>query len=284
MSNSPLTDRVAIITGASRGLGHAVATALRREGMHVALTARSSEVLERVAEELRAEPGGGQVFVRAGDVTDPGEVAATVAEVESTLGAVDLLVNNAGLAEASEVPIWEADPDEWWSVMTTNLRGPALFSRFVVPTMVANGRGRIVNINSMRGMRAQSTQTAYAVSKGGLAVLTKSLAAGLEGTGVQVFDYSPGRVRTDLSDSLVALGSMSDDSWTPMERATDGVLAIASGALDELSGCFVHAHDDFAELADRAQEIVDGRGRRLELTEAFSGDPLNQRGAGTAGR
>jgi len=284
LTDLPLSDRVAIITGASRGLGRALATSLRREGMHVALTARNAEALDRVAEELRAEAGAGQVFVRAGDVTDPGEVATTVAEIESMFGSVDLLVNNAGLAETTERPVWEADPDEWWSVMTTNLRGPALFSRFVVPAMVSRGRGRIVNINSMRGVRAQSTQTAYAVSKGGLAVLTKSLAAALEGTGVRVFDYSPGRVRTDLSHSLVALGSMSGGGWTPMEQAAEGVLAIASGALDELSGCFIHAHDEFADLAGRADEIVAGRGRRLELTEAFIGDPLNQRGAGTAGR
>ena len=275
-----LTGQVALVTGASRGLGRALAIRMHGEGMHVAVIARTAEGLETLANELRSAGGLGEVITFSGDVTVPDSVASIVSEVERELGGIDLLVNNAGLAESQDVAIWEGAPDEWWQVVTTNLRGPALLCRFALPAMVAQGRGRIVNINSLRGVRAQATQSAYAVSKGALALLTRNLATSLDGTEVRVFDYSPGRVQTDLARSLVALGSMSDSGWTPTDQATNGVLAIASGRLDVLSGHFLHAHDDLEDLAQRAKQIVRAGGRQVELSEAFPGDPLRKRQVG----
>jgi NAD(P)-dependent dehydrogenase (short-subunit alcohol dehydrogenase family) len=215
--------------------------------------------------------------VLPGDVTDPHAVAQVVSAVEHELGAIDLLVNNAGRVESQEVPLWEADAADWWDVVTTNLRGPALFCRFALPGMVARDRGRVININSLRGVRPQATQSAYGVSKGALALLTQSLAAGFEGTRLRAFDYSPGRVETDLARTLVSLGSMGSGEWTPMSRAVAGVVAIAEGRLDALSGCFIHAEDDLEQLQQRASEAVDAGGRRLALSPAFPGDPLTQR-------
>jgi len=184
------------------------------------------------------------------------------------------------------VPLWDADPHEWWRVMETNLRGPMLFSRAVAPGMIARGSGRIVNINSTRSVRAEATQTAYGVSKCAVSMLTQSLWAGLGGTGVRVFDYSPGRVWTQLTESLYAsevtkgTSEAPKGSWTPMEKAVDGLVALAEGGLDELAGRFIHANDDLRQMSEMAGEVVGSGGRRLVLAEAFPGDPLVDRIAG----
>lgn len=277
VSDRSLAGQVALVTGASQGFGRSIVERLYEAGMHVALTSRSANALDAFADELRAHDAPGRVLALPGDVTDPDGVAAAVAEVERDLGGIDLLVNNAGRVETDELALWEADADQWWDVVTTNLRGPALFCRFVVPGMRARDAGRVINVNSLRGVRPQATQSAYGVSKGALAFLTESLAASLAGTQVRVFDYSPGRVETELARTLVCLGSMRADDWTPIDRAIAGVIAIAEGTLDALSGCFVHAEDDFAAIAEHASELVAAGGRRLVLSEAFAGDPLSAR-------
>lgn len=258
-------------------MGSSIATRLHELGMHVAVTSRSVKASDSTTDPMRSGDGLGRFLVLPGDVTDPQSVVRVVAATEQKFGGIDLLVNNAGRVETREVPVWAADPEQWWDVVTTNLRGPSLFCRYVLPGMLARGTGRIVNINSLRGVRPQSTQSSYGVSKGALALLTESLAAGLAGTGVRAFDYSPGRVETELAQTLVSLGSMRAHGWTPVERAVLGVIAIAKGRLDALSGCFVHAEDDLEQLAGRASEIIENDGRRVVLSQAFAGDPLSQR-------
>jgi NAD(P)-dependent dehydrogenase (short-subunit alcohol dehydrogenase family) len=271
--DGPLTGSVAIVTGAGRGIGRAVATSLHERGVHVALTGRSAGPLEALAAELRESGRPARALALPGDVTDPEAVAATVEAAERDLRPVGLLVNNAGMAESRDAPVWDADLDEWWRTVTTNLLGPVLYMRSVVPRMLARGAGRIINVNSRRGVVPMPGQTAYGVSKCGLAMVTESAAAGLRGTGVLVFDYSPGRVRTDLTAGLGA--SATSSPWTPMEVAVAGLVAIAEGRLDALAGRFLHAHDDLAALAGGAAEIVRRDGRVLGFTEAFPGDPLS---------
>lgn len=265
---------VALVTGASRGIGRALAVRLHQAGMRVAVTARSAEALDALAAELGGE---GDVLALPGDVTDPRAVTAVVGTAERVLGPIDLLVNNAGAAEPHEAPVWESDPEEWWGTVTTNVLGPMLYVHAVVPGMLARGSGRIVNVNSLLGVWTLPTQTAYSVSKAALAKLTAALSAGLAGTGVLAFDYSPGRVRTDLTSDLGDLPGARDDSWTSMEQAVDGVLAIARGRLDTLAGRFIHARDDLEILVLRAAEIAERGGRVITLAEAFDGDPLSQR-------
>src|SRR5690606_27055893 len=145
------------------------------------------------------------------------------------------------------------DVDEWWSVITTNLRGPMLWGSAVIPGMKARGRGRISNLNSMRGVRVLPTQTAYVVWKAARAKLTERLAVSLTGSCAHARGYSPGRVKTDLTQSLGGLAAAAPSSWTPMERAVDGVMTIARGELDELAGHFLHAHDDWQRLIDNVE-------------------------------
>jgi NAD(P)-dependent dehydrogenase (short-subunit alcohol dehydrogenase family) len=273
-----LQGSVALITGGSRGIGRAVATRLHAEGMNVVVTARSAESLREVA-DLDGAGTGGRVVALSGDVTDPAAVDAVVRTAQETFGGIDLLVNNAGTTEAGNVPLWDADPQEWWRVLETNLRGPMLFSRAVVPAMVTRGHGRIININSTRSVRAEATQTAYGISKCAVSMLTQSLWAGLAGTGVCVFDYSPGRVWTQMTEGLYAT-EPAKGAWTPMEKAVEGLVAVAEGGLDELAGRFIHANDDLQQLRERAREVERGGGRKLVLAAAFPGDPLLDRIAG----
>ncbi|MCW2899944.1 MAG: short-chain dehydrogenase [Streptosporangiaceae bacterium] len=272
-------DEVALITGSSRGIGRSVAERLHREGMTVALTARSGQALRELESDLRRGPGAGEVLVVPGDVTDPDSVAQVVQATEDAFGAIDLLVNNAGTAEGENVTVRDADPEEWWQVFETNLRGPMLFCRAVASGMSVRGRGRIININSTRSVRAEATQTAYGISKCAVAMLTQSLAADLAGTGVRVFNYSPGRVRTDLTGAMYAAAEPKGQ-WTPMDKAVDGVVTVAQGRMDELAGLFLHADDAFEELLARSQEIASHGGRTLTLAEAYPGDPLMARIAG----
>ncbi|TFV68212.1 UNVERIFIED_ORG: SDR family oxidoreductase [Bacillus sp. AZ43] len=273
-----LSGRVALVTGASRGIGRALAQRLHAEGMALALTARSGDQLAELRAELTAS-GDQPVLVVPGDVTEPEHVRAMVAEAESTLGGIDLLVNNAGVVEPNEKSLWETDAEAWWRAVTVNVRGPMLFAAAAVPGMLARGAGRIVNLNSMRAVRSMATQTAYGTSKAALSQLTESLDKSLAGTGVHAFSYSPGRVWTAMTDTL-GLGSLPADAWTPMEQAVQGVLAIARGELDALSGRFLHADDDLAALAAQAEEVVAGQGRVLTFADAGPGDHLRARPIG----
>jgi 3-oxoacyl-[acyl-carrier protein] reductase len=269
-----LEGQVALVTGASRGIGRALATRLHQEGMRLALTARSRDQLEELAADL-----GGAILTFAGDVTDPAHVRHVVAETESALGRIDLLVNNAGVVEPEERPLWESDLEGWWGAVTTNVRGPMLFAGAVVPGMLARGAGRIISLNSMRSVRSMPTQTAYGVSKAALAQLTESLQAGLAGTPVRAFSYSPGRVRTAMTQTL-GLTALPPSAWTSMEQALDGLVAIASGDLDELAGRFLHANDDFPRLRAQAQDVVANAGRVLTYADAYADDPVRLRTVG----
>ena len=135
-------------------------------------------------------------------VTDRAAVEQWVGDIVGRHGRIDLLVNNAGVID-TEVPLLESDPDEWWQTVETNLRGPYLMTRTVLPHMVAAGAGRIVNINSGAAYRNYDIATAYNVGKGALARLTA--ATGLNADrGVRAFDLAPGVVRTDMTEAMDA--------------------------------------------------------------------------------
>lgn len=259
---------VAIVTGAGRGIGRETAIALAGHGYDVVVTARSADQVESTAATIT--DASGRAVVVVGDVADQ-EHVDQVTSAARELGSVELLVNNAGTA-SSEARLWESDLEDWWRVVTTNVRGPALMCAAVIPGMVAAGSGRIVNLNSLGGVRAFPTQSAYSVSKAALSRLTDCLTAELDGTGVVVFDLSPGLVRTSMSTSTRLFDDVPDEDWTPMDAAVSGVLALASGRYDELAGRFVRATDDLDDLVERIQTHHDGR--RLRLTAAGDDDPL----------
>ena len=266
---APLHGQVALITGASAGIGRHVAEGLARRGMAVAGVARTPDRLTTAMDEVAAATGARTLAVAA-DVTDRAAVDAAVMRVREEFGHVDLLINNAGLMDADEVPVWEADPDEWWAVVTSHIRGGLLPIRALVPGMVARHAGRVISLASGLSIRGGRLYSAYAVGKTGLMRLTETLAAGLEGTGVHAFDVAPGVVRTAMSTSMSIHEDRTD--WTDPDAVVTLVAAIAAGELDQWSGRFLHTgFDDLDTLRRTHPRGVD---RQLRMRPYGDEDPV----------
>jgi 3-oxoacyl-[acyl-carrier protein] reductase len=241
-----LDGQVALVTGGGRGIGATIARELAAGGARVAVSARSREQVEAVANET-----GGLAVVA--DVSAPESVEAMVGEVESDLGPIDLLVNNAGIA-GWESTAWETDPNEWWRVFEVNVFGAYLCCRSVIPGMIERGHGRIVNTGSGSGYLPGQQMTAYGSSKAALYRFGETLAEQLKPHGIPVFIISPGLVRSEMTANFPE-----DLPWTPPELAPRLVRVLASGRADKLSGRYIHAeHDDIEDLIRRADEIVEG--------------------------
>jgi NAD(P)-dependent dehydrogenase (short-subunit alcohol dehydrogenase family) len=240
---------LALVTGASRGVGQELARALAADGVDVALAARSD-----LSETARLVEGAGRrALSLALDVTDGPAVEAAVAQAERELGPLELVVNNAGTDRAFG-PLWETDPELWWSDVEIHLRGTYFVCRAALPSMLEHGAGRIVNVSSNAALRPSPYNSAYGAAKAAILNLTESLAASLEGTGVSVFAISPGYVRTAMTERLLEL--QEERGWFPhlVDRETLDpalasrlVLELASGKADRLSGGYFHALDDLDE-------------------------------------
>lgn len=267
-----LTGQVALVTGASRGIGAAIARGLAANGSAVACLGRDSDRLAPVVEEITT--AGGTAIAVVADVVDEAAVREAVGQVEARLGPIDLLVNNAGLIDAAEGPLWEADTTDWWRVVEADVRGPFLLSHAVLPAMVARGRGRIVNINSGMGVRAQPLYSAYSVAKSGLGRMTEAIAGALRDSPVCVFDVAPGLVGTEMTAAMPMWDG--HEEWTPVERVVEMVCAVAEGRLDRLSGRYVRAdRDSVEELTAQADQIRQLDARVLRLRLYGPEDPLS---------
>jgi 3-oxoacyl-[acyl-carrier protein] reductase len=238
-----LEGRVALVTGGGRGIGRNTAVELASAGMKLAVSARSKDEIEETAAEVAG------IAIQC-DVSDREQVERMVAETEETLGPVDLLVANAGMAP-DEDKAWEMEPADWWRTFEVNVLGVYLCNRAVIPGMLERGRGRIVNVASGAAYLPGSSTTSYSASKAAVHRFSETLAKQLEGR-IPVFSISPGLVRTSMTDEF------GDDApWTPPELAPRLVHALASGRLDPLAGRYLHAeHDDVDDLERRADEIV----------------------------
>ncbi|MCK0116567.1 SDR family oxidoreductase [Isoptericola sp. S6320L] len=274
--------RTALVTGATRGIGRAVALGLADAGLDVALLARDAVLLAEVADLVRER--GRTALALEVDVTDPDGVAEAVGRAdapvaEGGLGGVDLLVNNAGRID-TEVPLWEADADEWWSVVETNVRGPFLLARHLVPGMLSRGGGRVVDLNSGAGTHDMTAASAYNVSKTALLRLGHHLdAAGAE-RGLRVFEVAPGTVATDMTGSMPMHAERTE--WTPVERTVEMIAAIATGALDACAGWYIRVtHDTPSSLQEMVASGSGPTARHLRVLPANGADPL---GADLTGR
>ena len=240
---------VALVTGGGRGIGASIARELADAGMQVAVTGRTREQVEAIADELDG-------LALVGDVTRRDDVEAWVERTEQELGPIDLLVANAGISGSGR-PFLEESPEEWWRVFEVNVLGAYLCCRFVGERMADRSQGRIVNVGS-GGSYLPITNptvalgTSYGPSKAALGRFTEILAAALGQHGVHVFLISPGLVRTAMTER------MGDNApWTPPELAPKLVRVLASGRADGLAGRYLHAeHDDIEDLIARADEIA----------------------------
>lgn len=198
-----LEGKTAIITGAGRGLGRAVAILLAREGARVTLMSRTREQLEAVSREIEGQ--GGKALVFRGDVAVEQAVSAMVSTTVATFESVDILVNNAAIIGPARF-LNDTDVNTWDYTIDVNLNGAFYCSRSVVPIMARNGGGKIINISSGLGQMPYPRFCAYAVSKAGIIQLTRSLSAELRSLNIQVNAVDPDVMDTSMQDRIRELG------------------------------------------------------------------------------
>ena len=242
-----LADRVALITGASRGLGLAMAKGMAAAGAHVVLNARNPEALDACVSEIAA--AGGSAEAIAFDVTDEPAAVAAVKQIVADRGRLDILVNNAGMVH--RVPTLESDTAGWQKMVDTNLTSLYVLAREAARPMVENGWGRIINIGSVMSLVARPGIISYVATKHAVNGMTKALAVELGGTGVTINAIGPGYFATELNQALV-----DDPEFTRMveQRTPVG----RWGEPDELVGAAVFLASDAAAYVNGHLLMVDG--------------------------
>ena len=266
--------RAALVTGASRGIGRAIAEGLAGAGVRVALVATNAALLSDVARAINNDDDDAMPLAVAvpADVTNIDAVGAAVAAAETALGPIDMLVNAAGVID-DEVALWEADPEQWWRTFEVNVRGPFLMARALVPAMLAHGGGRIVDLSSGAASHVMSEASGYNASKTALLRLGEHLAIAGGNRGLKVFEVAPGVVATDMTAGMAMHEGRTD--WTDVRKTVDMVLAIARGELDSCSGWFIRVTDDTPSSLEQMAATTAGQiARRLRVLPAGKADPL----------
>ncbi|HZQ61301.1 MAG TPA: 3-oxoacyl-ACP reductase FabG [Casimicrobiaceae bacterium] len=235
-----LTGRVALVTGAYRGLGLEIARGFARAGAHVVLNARNPDALAIARDELRRE--GHDVDVALFDVTDQEAIAVAISDIEARHGHLDILVNNAGIQRRA--PILEFARSDWDAVIATNLTAPFLVSQAALRGMVARRRGKIIHIASLLSELGRPTIVAYTAAKGGVRQLTRAMAVELAPHDIQVNAIAPGYFATEMNRALIDNAEF--DAWvckrTPAGRWGDPAeiaglaIFLASAASDYMTG------------------------------------------------
>ena len=206
--------RTSIVTGASQGIGKAIALELSREGVEVILVDIQKEKLEEVADKIRENKGKTAVF--AADVSRMDEAMEVVEAVVKSNKKIDYLVNNAGITRDNL--LMRMKEEEWDSVLNVNLKGVFNFSKAVIRNMINNRYGRIVNISSIVGLIGNVGQCNYSASKAGVIGFTKSLAREVASRGITVNAVAPGYIATPMTESLPESVQQKFREWIPVKR------------------------------------------------------------------
>jgi 3-oxoacyl-[acyl-carrier protein] reductase len=240
-----LEGRVSIVTGASRGIGLAIAKALAAEGAHVVLAARDQARLAAAVSEIGA--GGGRAEALSLDVADRGSVEAAFAHVLSAHGRVDHLVNNAGVTRDNL--LLRMRDEEWQQVLATNLTGVFLCTQAALKPMLKQRGGRIVSVTSVVGLAGNAGQANYAASKAGIVGFTKSVAREVASRGITVNAVAPGFVETDMTAAMTEKARAAVLGAVPMGRV---------GSPSDVAGAVVYLVSDAAAYVTGQVLAVDG--------------------------
>lgn len=205
----------ALVTGAGKGIGKAIAIALAEEGVNVALMARTTSQLEEVAEAVKAK--GVKAAVVTADVTDINAVNSAVAQAREQLGAIDILINNAGVGAFAK--FLEMEPEKWESIIKVNLLGPYYVTRAVLPEMIERQTGDIINISSTAGQKGAPVTSAYSASKFGLIGMSESLMQEVRKHNIRVTTLTPSTVATDMAIDLKLTDGNPDRVMQPEDFA-----------------------------------------------------------------
>ncbi|HEX5819294.1 MAG TPA: 3-oxoacyl-[acyl-carrier-protein] reductase [Gemmatimonadales bacterium] len=242
MTTIDLTGKVAFVTGSTRGIGHAVASALHAAGAKVAIVGRDLAKAQAVAAVLGERATG-----VACDVADGAQVEAAIAAAEQALGPIDILVNNAGLTRDNLLlRLTEAD---WDTVLDANLKGAFFTTRAVVKGMMKRRSGRIINVTSIVGLTGNKGQANYAASKAGLIGFTKSVAKEYASRGVLVNAIAPGFIETDMTSALPEDGR---------KALLEGIALGRLGRPEDVAGAVVFLASDLAAYVTGQVLVVDG--------------------------
>jgi 3-oxoacyl-[acyl-carrier protein] reductase len=215
-----LKGKVAIVTGAARGIGKATAIALAKEGVNVGLIARNETALQQVAAEL--EGLGVKAAYATADVSSKEQVEAAVEVIKNNLGYADILINNAGIATFGTV--LEMDPEEWRRIIDTNLLGTYYVTRAVLPQLIEKNGGDIINISSTSGLSGAATSSAYSASKFAVIGFTESLAQEVRRNNIRVSALNPSTVATDLALDLNLIKENNDSKFMQPEDIAEFIV------------------------------------------------------------
>ncbi|WP_339818576.1 3-ketoacyl-ACP reductase [Paenibacillus sp. FSL R7-0216] len=216
-----LQGKVAIITGAARGIGKATAVALAKEGVNVGLIARTESTLKEVAAELQGF--GVKVAYAAADIASKEQVEKAVETLKNELGPADILINNAGIATFGTV--LEMDPAEWKGIIDTNVLGTYYVTRAVLPQLVEKNSGDIINISSTNGLNGAATSSAYSASKFAVIGFTESLAQEVRRNNIRVSALTPSTVATDLALELNLIKDNNDSKFVQPEDLAEFIVS-----------------------------------------------------------
>jgi NAD(P)-dependent dehydrogenase (short-subunit alcohol dehydrogenase family) len=266
-----LLQRVAIITGASQGLGRVIAEEFVKEGAHIAICARDSTLLEAVSGELADRASSGQrVLVHAGDVSSLSDMKELFRRTEQEIGLVDALINNAGIY-GPKGPSESVDLDEWSRAIEINLLGTFIPIRLAVDQMKRKGGGKIINLSGGGATSPLPRLSAYAASKAAVVRLTETLALELRDFSIDVNAIAPGALNTRLLEEVLQAGpevvgtsfyeralKQRDTGGFPLEKGAALCVYLASSAADGVTGKLISAQwDPWEKLADLRSELTD---------------------------
>ncbi|CAO5253548.1 MULTISPECIES: SDR family NAD(P)-dependent oxidoreductase [unclassified Frankia] len=288
---SQLTDEVALVTGAGRGIGRAIALRFAEEGAAVVVTARSSDQIDETVALIKA--AGGRAAAIPANVTDLDAVQAVLDFTRKEFGPVSLLVNNAGGGVRGSAGKFETmEPSAVVRGLNVNLVAAMLTTRLALPDMIAASHGRIINMASGAGMLAMPYVVPYGVAKTGVIRFSEMLALEMEGRGISVFSITPGNVLSKLTDPIwpqretLAANppegfswifppghELEDKGWYPPERAAELCAFLASGRADAVSGRFFSVHYDEVEIAAQAERVVSDELYTLRLQTLAGPEP-----------